>query len=200
MKFYRIRHADQRGFPYAYGYGPLSHPIPFVWGENLKSFKDLWKLNPMQPGLEIAESGSKWADFMLCGSGLPSLLYTERVLISLKALRCETLSETEFPVGKILSKKLRDVPPPRYFACQWKPGIELDWEAWGIKKDERGVPILPAIIPPPVAKLSTWNGDNVFSWSNHDETHLTMLCTENVVELAKKEKWINVRFNPIPTS
>ena len=110
------------------------------------------------------------------------------------------LTETQFPVGKVKSRKLRCVPPPRYFACQWSGGIEVDWHATGVELDSKGLPIFGLNIPPRVAKLSTWNGDDIFSWTNWDVTHLTMLCTEKVVELAEKEKWTNVRFDPVLTS
>lgn len=200
MKLYRIHDADQRGYPYAYDYGPLPYDVPFVFGERLKLKIEVWRLNPTLPGLEIAESGSKWGDFMMCGCGLPSVVYSERVLHAMKTTRCSISSETEFPVGKIRSKKLRNVPPPRYFACQWRPGIEVDWTATGVKLNDKGQPIFGLNIPPRIARLSTWNGDDIFSWVNFESTHLTMLCTERVVELAKKQKWTNVRFELVQTS
>lgn len=201
MKIYEIHDAEAEGFAYAQGYGELAHPIPFLVGERLDRRREFWKINPRPPGLFIENKGSKWGDFMLCGSGLPSMVIGERVITAIKQLRHEIMTETEFPIGAIGNKKLKTIPPPRYYAVQWVGGIEVDWRATGVEHDDAGNPIIVlGKVPNRVAKLSTWNGADIFSWTNWDSTHLTMLCTERVVELSEKEKWTNVRFDPVPTS
>jgi hypothetical protein len=204
MKLYRITDDSfkTRGFPYASGYGPLDGPMPFITGEMRESMLEFWKVNSRKPGLYIDEKGSQWGDFIMCGLGNPDVLIAERVLTSLRMLKCTILTATEFPIAEVRSKKLKNVAPPRYFAVQWGGGISLDWVAMGVAIDKKtGNPLtMPAQLPIRIANSATWNGDDIFSWSNWDVTHLTMLCTEKVFELAKEEKWTNVRFDPVPTS
>ena len=123
----------------------------------------------------------------------PSTFISERVLQSLCRMNSQVLTKTEFPIAEVKSKKLHGVPPPRYFAVQWAGGIEVDWDITGRERDAAGN------LKPLVAKASTWNGTDIFSWTNWDDTHLTMLCTEKIVELAEKEKWTNYEFKPVMT-
>ena len=78
----------------------------------------------------------------------------------------------------------------------------MDFDAMSVNYDSSGQPVFESNkFMKPIAKLSTWNGKDLFSWNNWGNgLGLTLLCTERVVELAEKEKWTNVRFDPIPTS
>ncbi len=78
----------------------------------------------------------------------------------------------------------------------------MDFAAMDVAMDASGKPVPdPNKFRNPIAKLSTWKGTDVFSWNNWGNgLGLTLLCTEKVVELAAKEKWTNVRFDPIATS
>jgi hypothetical protein len=174
--------------------------MPFLMGKMADQTEQFWQIHPRKPGIYTGDSGTKWGDFMMCAFDPPRTLITYRVLDGLRQLRGQVLTETEFPVAEVKSKKLREIPPPRYFAPQWAPGIEMDWRASGVERDNSGNPIIvPGNVPPRIAKLSTWNGSDIFSWVNWDATHLTMLCTERVVELAEKVKWTNCEFKPLLT-
>lgn len=203
MKLYELSDNGpySRGYPYASGYGPLDNSMPFLSGRMRDSMFEFWKKNPMKPGLYIDEKGTKWGDLIAVHLPPPALLVSERVRVCLEKVRCRIETCTEFPVAEIRAKKLRSVPPPRYFALQLRGGVAVHWRAMGIELDSLGKPVIvPGKQPPLVADLTTWNRDDIFSWSNWDPLQISLLCTERVVELAEKEKWTNVRFDPVLTS
>lgn len=195
MKLFQLRDRGcySPGFPYAHTYGKPDRPIPFWSSDQIERKSKMWDWRNRPHGIVTGDAGTKWGDFMMCGFAPPRTFISHRVLESLRKMPGQILTETEFPVAEVKSKKLRDVPPPRYFAPQWAPGIEVDWDVTGRERDEA------ANMRPLVAKLSTWNGADIFSWANWDETRLTMLCTEKIVELAEKEKWTNAEFKPVLT-
>lgn len=206
MKFYEIRHNDSytKVFAWAMGYGPLPD-MPFLVGDLPERHKKFWELNPMPPGMEVGTGASKWPDFMGCGDSPPMYFVSERVLYALRSQGIEPLSATPMPIGINKSKKLREIPPPNYFVLRGVPGAEWDFAASGVPVDTQGKAILnpyPKNWPPPIQlKLSTWTGVKLFALSNFQEGQYTNLfCTEDIVNLAEKEKWTNVRFDPVLTT
>ena len=188
----------RRGFPYAHGFGKLEVPMPLLNGKLRELSEQFWRLHRRKAGIYTGESGSKWGDFMECAFAPPSTFITDRVLEALRKERGRVLTETEFPIAEVKSKKLRCVPPPRYFAVQWEAGIEPDWRAMEVPHDDQGRPITTRPVGTLIAKSSTWNGADIFSWHGWGN-NLPMLCTEKIVELAKKEKWTNCEFKPVIT-
>ena len=201
MKLYELsdRGCYSRGFPYVRCYGKLTGQMPFLVGEAFEIHNKFWHVNPYKPGIETGDSGTKWGDFMMCAFMPPYTFINDRVLETLRRERGCVLTATEFPIAEVKSKKLRDIPPPRYFAVQWEAGIEPDWRAMEVPHDDQGRPITTRPVGTLIAKSSTWNGADIFSWANWDETHLKMLCTEKIVDLAEKEKWTNCEFKPVMT-
>ena len=195
MNLFRLKHrgGNSRGFPYAHGYGKFQNYLPFLLGKELELREQSWQVRPRPAGIITGDNGTKWGDLMECSYMPPSTFISERVLQSLCRMNGQVLTQTEFPIAEVKSKKLHGVPPPRYFAVQWAGGIEVDWDITGRERDAAGN------LNPLVAKVSTWNGTDIFSWTNWDDTHLTMLCTEKIVELAEKEKWTNCEFKPVMT-
>ena len=174
--------------------------MPFLHPTQLERLREFWKVNPWPPGIYI-ETGRIWPDFLGHGGGSPSFFVTERVLESMRTEGLTITRATEIPIGQIDSKALKDKPPPRYFVVETAPGIEVDFAATGIPTDAEGKPVLnPLPKPwPPVAwrlRLSSWNGADLFCYSNFGGS-LTLVCTEKVVELAKREGWTNCRFEPV---
>ena len=163
--------------------------MPFLHPTQLERLREFWKVNPWPPGIYI-ETGRIWPDFLGHGGGSPSFFVTERVLESMRTEGLTITRATEIPIGQIDSKALKDKPPPRYFVVETAPGIEVDFAATGIPTDAEGKPVLnPLPKPwPPVAwrlRLSSWNGADLFCYSNFGGS-LTLVCTEKVVELAKR--------------
>lgn len=203
MNLFKLR--DQgpycKDYPWAYGYGPLDK-TPFLSAAARERILKFWQVDGSKSGLEIGEGGSKWPDFLGCGAPPPSFFISERVAKSMAALKCEITHLTEIPVGTVKSKKLKLTTPPRYFVPQVAGGIRIDWDAMDIKLDSEGYPIYnhqKALEL--IADSKTWNGFDLFSWANFQhEVGLTLLCTQKVVDLAEKEKWTNVRFDPVATT
>ena len=196
---------DVKGFPFSNSIGRLPSRPPFFDEIEWLRIQAWWKVNPREnlPGIYTDnDRGTKWGDILRCSTGYVQLLLSERVLSGLRSLGSDIWKATELPVVHIGTKKMRSIPPPRYFVVQASSGIERDWAASGIPFDTEGKPIIdPLNLKPAIAKLSTWNGQDIFSWSNMgNKLGLTLLCTERVVELAEKEKWTNVRFDPVATS
>ena len=203
MKIYELKDKglDSKGYPYASGYGPLEGEMPFLIDKVREVNLEYWKVNPMKPGLYIDEKGTKWGDIIAVYFSPPAWVISERVLTQLQTMKGKIETTVEFPVAEIKAKKLRAIPPPRYFTIQLSGGIEADWRAMGVKLDELGRPILDSgKVLRHIAKRSSWNGDDIFCWSNWDPARTSILCTERLVDLAEKEKWTNVRFDPVATS
>ena len=205
MRIYKIIEGSPstNGFAWASGYGPLPD-MPFLV-DSIERRKRFWELNPSPMGAKIDPGGYKWPDFMGCGHSPPMYFVSKRVLDAFRSQGIEPLSATPMPIGINKSKKLRDIPPPDYFVLRGVPGAEWDFTASGVPVDTHGKAILnpyPKNWPPPVhIKLSTWTGHQLFALSNFQEGQYTNLfCTENVVKLAEKEKWTNVRFDPVAMS
>lgn len=201
MKLFQLsdRGCYSRGFPYAHGFGKLDAPMPFLHGKLRELSEEFWRLHPRKPGIYTGESGSKWGDLMMCAFAPPSTFISGRVFESLSGMRGRVLTATEFPIAEVKSKKLRGIPPPRYFAIQWEAGIEPDWRAMEVPHDDQGRPIIQPPIEHLIAKISTWNGADIFSWHGWGN-NLPMLCTEKIVALAEKEEWTNCEFKPVATT
>ena len=205
MKIYNLEvlGPKSKGYPFSNELGPMPIPIPYLDEKGLSLMRQYWALNTRikKPGIYVDQRGTHWPDVMHAG-GFIDYYLCERVVTAIKKLNCSIRHATEIPIAEIGSKKLRLISPPKYYILQVANGIERDWAASGIPFDSEGKPILDALnLKPAIAKLSTWNGQDIFSWSNMgNKLGLTLLCTERVVELAEKEKWTNVRFDPVATS
>jgi hypothetical protein len=206
-KFFNITHAsfDHRAFPWAYGYGPIDN-MPFLHPLERERMDAFWKINPSPAGLEVGDGKCRarvWPDFLGCGGGPPRLFVSEEVVNSLTKETILPFRQTKMPVGRVLSKNLKAIPPPNYYVLEMLPGIETNWIKTGVPVDAQGKPILnplPKPWPPFMTwmKLNTWNGADLFGWPTSDGWPSTrLLCTERIVEIAKRDKWTNVKFDPV---
>lgn len=204
MKVFRLTFRKSGGiFAHASGYGPIDD-LWFLPPAFLAQFRAFWAVSPSSPGMSIDPGGKMWPDVLSCGNSPPPFFIGERILHSLQQIGAPMGKVTEMPIAEIDPKVLRAKSPPRYYVIETIPGIEVNFPASGIPTDSSGNAILTPLPKPwpPVFRLtkSSWNGTDLFSWSNLGcSPHLEMLCTERVVHLAESERWTNVSFKPIQT-
>jgi len=167
----------------------------------------MWKVNPTPAGIELSSKGTEWPDALGCGGGPPSAFYSSNVLKGLESAGAKPFRVTLMPVGSIVEgkqgKRIQQMPQPDYFVIEAGRGIDVSWEAMGIPTDDEGNAILyPKPWPPKVWKVieSSWNGGDLFTWSNFKKGELTdLLCTEKIKQLAEDEGWTNIKFTPLET-
>lgn len=208
MKIYRITDETiDNGYVYVSGYGPLPGGVPFLKGAHQKDIEAFWKVNPQKPGLHI-DPGRKrnWPDFLSNGNSPPLFFVSDNVVDSLTSNGLKPARLTEMPIAEIRGRGRKKIPPPKYYALEVNPGIEIAYEASGYEVDSAGKMVFPAINRPADAKtyysLESWDGSDLFSYALHESfppPHLTLFCTERVLQLAEADKWTNVRFTEVPT-
>jgi hypothetical protein len=205
--FYAITYNqfNTRGFAWAEGYsGPLPGKMsffenmhPMLQEMKLKS----WKIDPCKPGIHIDRIGVKWPDILGNGAGHPHFFCSENVLNTFEKNNVPLAGATEMPITVIHSKRLKDVSPPKYYVIEAPFGIELDYAASGVAVDAQGKPVTH--IGQKVKwklKLSTWSGADLVAQPNRfneKRPSYMLYCTERIKELAKKDDWKNVKFEPL---
>ncbi len=188
-------------YPWVHGYGPLTGPMPFIPAHLLEWELAFWKVNPAPPGLKIDNGepwrrATKWPDVLGATSIMP---VSERVVESLISAGYPPDIRTEMPIARIDVKRLREIPAPKYFILQYNQGIKIHDEASQIVRDETGkITFHGGKNPRWVYDLSTWNGADIFgSPMASPGPSDSLLCTEKIIELAKRDRWTNVRFEPV---
>lgn len=205
MNLYQMAsdHIGGRQYPWVGGYGPLGmdEMLPFLSGmpesQRLRTLK-FWELNDKPPGLEIDPGGRQWSDFIGYGGSLPPFFVSDTVIKDLKENGIDILRATEMPIAKISAKGLQKITPPKYYILEALPGIERAWDAMGVPLDTEGKPVPHSIASPLEVhlRLSSWNGLDLFSFSDGPQTAVPV-CTDRVKKLAECKGWTNVRFKPI---
>lgn len=139
---------------------------------------------------------SKWPDILGAISMLP---VSERVVESLGHAGYPPAIKTEMPIARIDVKRLREIPAPKYFILQYNQGIKIHDEASQIVRDEAGGIISHGGKNPHwVYDRSTWNGEDIFGGPMPSAgPSAYLLCTQKIIELAERDKWTNVRFEPV---
>ena len=185
---------------WATGFGPLPGGLPFLLPVELERYNAFWKVNPSPPGIITYDRGWKWPDLMGHGGGSPSFFASERVLSFFRLNDALIGRITEMPVNEINAKRLKSIPPPKYYVIECVPGIDVDFAASEIDTDASGKPIFPYNgwrwpLPLIKARASSWNGTDLFSYRNWSGP-LKWVCTEKLKDLAEKENFLNMSFQP----
>lgn len=145
------------------------------------------------------EKATQWPDILGHGAGQPQFFVADRVVQSLNNVGIVPARLTQMPVAEINVPKLR-LHPPAYYVYEAAPGIEIDYTASNIPIDSDGNPIRH-IMPRKVVwkfKLNSWTGVDLFGRPNiWKRPTSSLLCTEKIVELAQRDRWTNVKFEPI---
>lgn len=212
MNFYKIDVKSIGGSEYAWasGYGPIAQnmdDIPFL-KEAPDVFKEgraeFWNRCSEFPGISFDTWGKGWPDLLGCGLGTPSFFVSEKVLTDLRDSGVSFLRVTEMPLSPLLPKKLKDVPPPRYYVLEGIPGLEVAWSAMKIPHDVANKTDFSKGYPrpwPPVewkVSLSSWSGLDLVSYHNW-QLPMTLVCTDKVRDIAKARNWTNIGFRPLVT-
>lgn len=212
MKLYRIEYKHSGGPKYAWtsGYGPTADSIddiPFL-KDTPTALKDnlqkSWEINKSPPGIEFDSGGKEWPDVLGCGGGPPHFFISERILTDLQNAGVPYLRVTEMPLVQPFPKKLRDVPPPKYFVLEGIAGLEVSWSGMGIPFDENNRMVrttpLPKPWPPDEWKVSrsSWTGLDLMSYKNW-QMPMTLVCTDEIKDIAKARNWTNIMFRPLVT-
>jgi hypothetical protein len=212
MNFYTIDAKSIGGPEYAWasGYGPNAEDIddipflkesPEVMKRNLRDF---WEVSKRGPGIKLDTWGKKWPDVLGCGQGSPSFFASQKIVEDLRNTGVSLLRLTEMPLAPPLPKKLRDVPPPRYYVLEGIPGLEVAWSAMKIPSDGANKIDFSKGYPkpwPPVewkVSLSSWSGFDLVSYINW-QLPMTLVCTDKIRDLAKARNWTNIAFRPLVT-
>lgn len=208
-KFYKLSDAssDTRGFAWCPGYGPIDS-MPFLTDEYIERQRQFWEVNKSRPLGMLVDDGNpwakakKWPDFLGHGGGIPSFFVSEKVVETLNREAISYFRLTEIPVGEIDSKGLKEQEPPKYYVLEVEPGLHLNYEASMVPLDEQGAPqfqLRPSHFGVwNIGRLETWNGSDLFAWEGFPAKILSnLLCTERIIEIAKKYKWTNVKFDPV---
>lgn len=212
MKFYDIDvlHQDDSKYAWASGYGPINHnidEIPFLKDapEVLKiGFREFWEIAHTKPGIKFDSGCNEWPDILGCGGGPPHFFISERVLTDLQHFGLQYLRATEMPLIQPFPKKLREVSPPRYYVLEGIPGLESSWTAMGIPHDKDNQIDYssgrPKPWPPSEWKVSqtSWTGLDLMSYKNW-QTPMTLVCTDEIMDIAKARQWTNIQFKPLFT-
>lgn len=205
MNFYKLYEAgSEKKYAFAGGYGPVEN-LWFLKPAFLASKQAFWNINRQLPGVRIETGGTTWPDILGCGNSPPPFFVSERMIESLIAFGARFGRISEMPIAEIKAKALISKTTPRYFVLETLTGIEVDFAASNIPTNSLGEPILVPLPKPWPALInvrgSSWNGADVFAYSNFGESpHLEFLCTERVQQLAQREGWTNLRFDSLPAT
>ncbi len=157
---------------------------------------------------DLDNRGAKWPDRLGCGH-FPFFIVSERVIDAWASEGIGSFPHTEIELTPYRPKKLRDVPPPRYYWIDGEKirGALIDFEASGFVGNkfcpECGVRTDDVVATgnrqdekawPYVFQESSWNGGNLFTT---DISSTVFFCTRAVVDCARQYKFTNMKFIPV---
>ena len=203
IKFYKMCDTDRKAFAQACGFGPLPDGMPFLHPEELKLLKMSWEVsNLVTPGL-IVDGGKIWPDFLFKSGWGPRALLSQKIIDSLVNEKISIARITHMPIAKVEAPRLLGKAPPKYYVLEALPGIEIDYTASGIPVSGDGNPDYSGIAKrPPNAlwflRAETWNGTDLMGWQNPaGRPSSQLIVSQRVVDLAERDGWTNVKFDPI---
>lgn len=145
------------------------------------------------------EKGTQWPDAVGSGGSGPRFFVSERVVDGLKAVAKTSFRPHPMEIADVTSKRLRELKPPKYFYLELLGRIDIELRASGLCESAP----CPECFKSPVIeeatgyvpKPETWDGQALFSIRNYPIA--AFFCTEEVLELARKDRWSNFSFQPM---
>lgn len=203
IKFYTVHHNGRPVYTQAGGFGPLEGEMPFLTPIELKSYQSFWEVSGQtRPGMTVG-GGRLWPDIMLNGSGSPLFFVSQKIIDSLKTEEIPFSRVTHMPIAEVETPRLLEKRPPKYYVLEVAPGIEVDYPASGIPVTADGRPDYSGIARRPANTLwflraETWNGTDLMGWPNPaGRSSSQLIVSQRVVDLAERDGWTNVKFDPI---
>ena len=144
-------------------------------------------VQPRIPKVELEDKGTKWVDFIGDARGHLAFLVSERVIHGLRAAGVDAFHTSPINFSRV-PKRLRDQVVSDYFVFHPKLKVSGRIERLG-KIDRFDVADHSRILiddePPITEPIARY------------EDSPTIICTWEIVELARTEKWTNIGFHPI---
>jgi hypothetical protein len=145
------------------------------------------------------DGGSKYPDVLGCGA-YPFLFLSERVISAFIEGKIAAFHTFEVGVTKVISTKLRDIQPPKYYRVEIDGACEIDLLASGLKISRLSSNCHHLVTDPMLAngfvmKSGSWDGSPLF----RDPVLYPRVnfCTQSLLELAYQYQFSNFRFEPM---
>jgi|GEM_PF-6407151 len=149
----------------------------------------------------IIDSGTSWWDFIFSSS--MNFLVSEKVVDGLDSINATGFTPIPVRITAVCSKKLRVLPEPNLFFLDVHGRMEVDMQTHDRLWAERCSHCrrlllgnfsgeLVRYVPRP----ETWDGSDLFVTIS-DMIRGSRHCTRRILELARRERWTNCRFNPM---
>lgn len=149
----------------------------------------------------ILEGGREYPDVLGCGA-YPFLIVSEAVIRAWQEaeITCFHVYPVGVTLGKVRSARLRATEPPAYFRVEIDGNCRIDLEASGIQVKSlcpacHHLVTVPAVAPGFRMIPNSWDGCRIF----RDPVLYPRVnfCTAEVLEIARKHRFTNFRFDPM---
>lgn len=145
------------------------------------------------------EGGTKYPDILGCGA-YPFLILTDAVVTAWRQADIDCFQSYPVGIADIKSKKLRDVPPPRYWRIEIEGTCRIDLRASGVEVVKFCPECHYLVTRPTMASgfqivKGSWNGCPVFR--DAELYPRVNFCTQKVLEVARQNRFTNFRFEPM---
>lgn len=145
------------------------------------------------------EGGSRYPDVLGCGA-YPFLIVSETIIGDWREANITSFHVYPVGISNVLTKRLRDIPPPQYYRVELDGVCQIDSKASGLRVVNQ-CPECHHLWTDPISASGfqmvpdSWDGSALF----RDSTLYPRVsfCTELILELARKHRRTNFRFEPM---
>jgi len=142
------------------------------------------------------EGGSLFPDILGCGE-YPFLIISQNVIEHWKEAGIHSFYTYPVGIAEVNSDELQNIPAPAYFRVEIDGRCKIDLEASGLRAVQHCQLCHYLDTEPSVASgfkmiVDTWDGSPIFR--DFDLYPRISFCTQLVIEIARKHKHTNFRF------